>query len=200
MSLLACLSFCVAYGQDEEKMVFKKRDLIRQLQQGKEEQRAEAAMLLKHNPKAVPHLVKALREDVSDDVRLWAAYSLGKIGNPTVVDHLLELLDIRPERTGGDTVRRNICWALGNLGDRRAVKSLMRELERAEHWEIRYHAARALAKLVAEQALPTLDKAVKSDPYRKPNRNVYPVREQAKSSAFYIREMVKRRAGPGNTP
>jgi len=188
--LAAC---CIASAQDEQKMPFKKRDLIRQLQQGNEEKRAEAALLLRHDPKAVPFLLKALREDVSDEVRLWAAYALGELRARSVVDDLLELLEIRPERPGADIVRRNICWALGNMGDRRAIKPLMKEVERAKYWGIRREAAFALAKLGAVQALPLLDKVAKSDPYKSPERYFFPVRTQAKRAADIIREFIKQR-------
>ncbi len=170
-----------------------KKDYLAQLQSGDEKARAEAALLLKSNPRAVAALVRALETDPSDEVKLWAAFSLGELQNRAAQPALLKFLATRPEKATrtyylagekgphpGDIVRRNVCWALGLAGDERAVDALVREARRAKDWEVRYYAVGALARIGGPKALPALKKIAATDPYKRKWENTYIVREQAK--------------------
>ncbi|MGA7076414.1 MAG: HEAT repeat domain-containing protein [Halobacteriota archaeon] len=66
----------------------------------------------------VDGLIKAL-DDTSAEVRIKAAYALGKIGDSRAVEPLIRALDdAAPE------VRTGATYALGEIGDTRAVRHL----------------------------------------------------------------------------
>ena len=62
----------------------------------------------------------------------------------------------RAKRVG---LQRNVCVALGNIGDRSAVPSLVRSLARAEPL-VRSHAAWALGRLGGPSAVAALEDAL----------------------------------------
>lgn len=176
-----------------------KRDFLAELQSGDEKVRAEAALLLKSNPKAVSVLLKVLANDQSDEVKLWAAFSLGELKDKSAVPTLVEMLRSVPE-TGtrtylvagkkaerpGDIVRRNVCWALGQIGDRAAVDALLKEVRTAKDWEVRYYSALSLGKIGQAGALAVLRDVAKTDPYKREWEKAYIVREQAKKAIAMI--------------
>jgi len=199
---LLAVAAIVAYGAETKALA--KRDLLKELKSDDEAVRAEAALLLKSNPKAVPALIDRLENDPSDEVRLWAAFALGELGQKSAVPALLKYLATQPEAAervyyvagrkaahGGDIVRRNVCWALGPIGDLRALEPLLKEAKAAKDWEVRYYAISSLAKLGSPRALPVLEDIAKSDPHKRDWEDTYLVREQAKKAIDAIKKKAK---------
>ena len=175
------------------------RDYFAELKSADEKVRAEAALLLKSNPEAVPTLLRVLKEDESDEVKLWAAFSLGELKGKAAADDLLSLLKAVPEaatrtyfvagkkgENRGDIVRRNVCWALGEIGDPKAVEALLKEVRDGRDWEVRYYSALSLGKIGDPRALPVLRDVAGNDPYQREWEKTYIVREQAKKAIVKI--------------
>jgi HEAT repeat protein len=76
---------------------------------------------------AIPELVTAIREDRDDQVRVEGIRALRKIGNPSVADHVMPLLNFNNDR-----VRHEIIDALGRLKYRGAVPELTRIFDQAK--------------------------------------------------------------------
>ena len=190
----------------------KHADRIQKLKTGTEEERAEAALLLKSCKGAIPALLEALRKDRSDEVKLWAAFALGELADKSAADPLLKILTTTEEQTErlwlamgedkkggktpkekvkGDVVRRNIVWALGKIGDPKAVDAIVAEAKTAKDWEIRYYGAGALGRIGDPRALPVLGELAKSDPHQREWESSYIVREAAKKAIEAIREKTK---------
>jgi len=183
-----------------------KRDYMAELKSGDEKVRAEAALLLKSNPKAVSALLGVLKSDPSDEVRLWAAFALGEIGDKAAAPALVEWLKSTPEAASrtyyvagekgkkpGDIVRRNVCWALGEIGDPRALEVLLEQARAGKDWEVRYYSVLSLGKSGHPRALPVLKDVAKSDPYRREWEKTFIVREQAKKAIAMIEGKSKGR-------
>ena len=139
--------------------------------------------------RAVPGLIETLK----DNATIWeaagdAAWALGQIGDADAVPPLIAALQqpyvagpalaalaklqdtraVQPlidylERTGDP----GAATVLGNLGDRRAVDSLIRALRHPQP-STRFYAARALGKLADPRALPALEWLHAHDPTRQP--------------------------------
>ena len=176
-----------------------KRDFFAELKSADEKVRAEAALLLKSNPKATLTLLRVLREDQSDEVKLWAAFALGELKDKAAVAELLALLKAVPETATrtysvagkkgankGDIVRRNVCWAFGEIADARAVDALLKEVRDGKDWEVRYYSALSLGKIGDPRALPVLRDVAENDPYKREWEKTYIVREQAKKAIAKI--------------
>ncbi len=97
------------------------------------------------------------KAQLTRDRAFWAAD--GEAARPRLVD-LLSLTDegfaarfqgSPVRRARNDGLKRNVCVALGNLGDRRAVPALARAL-RDESTLVRGHAAWALGRIGGEEA------------------------------------------------
>lgn len=97
------------------------------------------------HPEGIPALIEALDDDVQQ-VRRYATRSLIKF-NQTAVDSLILTLENAPDRQAAGIIR-----ALGDIGDRRALESLLKRADGA----VRSDAFLALGKLRdprSEQAL-----------------------------------------------
>lgn len=195
------LAASVALAAEPQKA---KRDYLAELKSGDEQVRAEAALLLKSNPKAVSALVEVLKKDESDEVKLWAAFSLGELKDKSAAPAMIQILRSvaeAPTRTywvagkkgehQGDIVRRNVCWALGEIGDRAAVEVLLKEVRDAKDWEVRYYSALSLGKIGQAAALPVLKDVRESDSYKREWEKTYIVREQAKKAIAMIEGKTK---------
>ena len=182
-----------------------KRDYFAELKSADEKVRSEAALLLKSSPKAVATLLRVLKEDESDEVKLWAAFSLGELKDKGAVADLLAFLKTVPEAATrtyfvagkrgsnrGDIVRRNVCWALGGIGDPKAVEALLKEVRDGKDWEVRYYSALSLGKIGDSRALSVLRDVAKNDPYKRDWEKTYIVREQANKAIARIETKAKK--------
>lgn len=89
------------------------------------------AIVDNHNKKlAVPQIMKLLREDVKE-VRIKAAWALGKIGEKTAISALIEALNDQEWE-----VRRNSVRSLGELMAFDEITSIVKMLEDL-NWEVR---------------------------------------------------------------
>ncbi len=96
--------------------------------------------------------VKELIGDLShrnEDIRWAAASALAQIGAPAV-EPLMAALDNKDS-----VVRLRAAWALGRIGDERAVKKLILTLQDGD-WSVRMRAADALGILRAHEATSAL--------------------------------------------
>jgi bilin biosynthesis protein len=91
------------------------------------------------DPRAVDSLVATL-EDEHRNVRMMAAWSLAQIGEPAVKP-LINVL-----RMGRSSARGDVAWALGKIGDQRAVEPLIHAMQEEEP-TLQSDAAQALAKI-----------------------------------------------------
>ncbi len=99
---------------------------------------------------AIPGLIKALKDDFSE-TRENAAKSLGMLKAEQAVDALNELLLKDPS----PYVRRQIAWALGEIGDNKSVSFLIKTLKDKDG-VTREKAAEALGKIKDPQAIVPL--------------------------------------------
>jgi HEAT repeat protein len=112
---------------------------------------AAAALGLIGDQRAVPVLLKALRDN-DPVLRSRAAVALGRVGDPNAFDSLVEALrDSKPH------VHRDALWALSELGDQRTLGLLMRALRDPSRY-MRKLAADCLGELGAPQAVPELER------------------------------------------
>ncbi|MBW4579770.1 MAG: HEAT repeat domain-containing protein [Tildeniella nuda ZEHNDER 1965/U140] len=92
-------------------------------------------------------------------LRMYAAWWLGRfrVDKPQAIDVLMLALDDEDDRTevGGYPLRRNAARALGKLGDRRVVPSLLRALTCSDFY-VREAAAQALELLGDPSCFPDL--------------------------------------------
>lgn len=96
-------------------------------------------------------------EDLS--LRYYAAWWLGKfqVKTQAAVNALIAALEDEADRTelGGYPLRRNAARALGKIGDRRAVPSLLKCLECSDYY-VREAAAQSLGMLANPTCIPVL--------------------------------------------
>lgn len=104
---------------------------------------------LRGQPEDVGQFIKEL-QDRSWVVRLDAAFALGKLRNPAIVEPLIASL-----RDVDADVRRTAATALGEIGDRRAVEPLLTVLRDNEP-QVRACAVTALGKIGDLSAIPSL--------------------------------------------
>ncbi|MGK7947598.1 MAG: HEAT repeat domain-containing protein [Xenococcaceae cyanobacterium] len=113
--------------------------------------------------RSIPLLIKLL-EDKCPLVRVSVAYALGRNTNSETVTSLIELL--RYDWNG--YVRKGIVWALGNSGDRRALRPLIHALK-TDISAVRLWAASGLAQIAKLDyedvitALPPLIEGLRKD-------------------------------------
>jgi HEAT repeat protein len=106
----------------------------------------------------IPELVSAVREDRDDDVRFESARALRKIGNPSVGDRIVPVLNFNNPH-----VRDEVISTLGALRFRRAVPDLTRVFEQSKPSEhTRSEALSALAD-IAEPSSAALFLRLKAD-------------------------------------
>jgi HEAT repeat protein len=89
----------------------------------------------------------ALRAQIRTD-RYYAVHVLGRLRDPRAVPMLLPLLE-------DDAIDYNVAWALGEIGDRRAITALIVALRDPDAL-VRQSAIHALVKLRATESLPDL--------------------------------------------
>ena len=89
----------------------------------------------------------ALAQQISTD-RYYAVHLLGRLRSPRAVDVLVPLL-------ADDDIDYNVAWALGEIGDARAIPALIEALSNRDA-VARVAAIGALEKMHATQALPRL--------------------------------------------
>jgi len=94
------------------------------------------------DPRAVDPLVAAL-DDEHRNVRMMAAWSLAQIGEPAVKP-LIDVLSM-----GRSSVRGDVAWALGKIGDQRAVEPLIHMMQE-EKPTLQNDAAHALARITGQ--------------------------------------------------
>jgi HEAT repeat protein len=139
--------------------------------------------------RAVDALIEALRDEDSD-VRIRVAEALGEIGDARAVEALIEALkdedsyvrknsiDVLVEIAKKDlgvvdklinalkdedsNVRENVAWALGEIGDSRAVEALIEALK-DEDSDVRESVAWALGAIGDARAVDSLIKTLKDD-------------------------------------
>ncbi|WP_338441768.1 HEAT repeat domain-containing protein [Synechococcus elongatus IITB4] len=115
-------------------------------------------------PRAIPHLIKAL-DDTCPNIRTAAAYALGRNVSHQAVDVLIECL----RHDQNDNVRKAVAWALGNYSDRRSIQPLIEALRR-DIAPVRLWAASSLGNTAVVDyetvigAVPSLIEALRRDP------------------------------------
>lgn len=119
----------------------------------------------------------ALKMQITTD-RYYAVHLLGRLRDRRAVDVLVPLL-------GGDEVAYNAAWALGELGDARAIPPLIHALS-SKDAVVRVNAIGSLVKLHATQALPQLAKLFDDTEVPHAGRQV-PVGTTARQAADSIR-------------
>ena len=102
---------------------------------------------------AVAPLVQALKHERDGLVKYNAALALAKIGTPAM-DPLLESMDY-----DDPDVRLEATWALGEIGDERAVEPLVEAL-RDEDWYVRRQAASSLCNMKNPESVAPLLRAL----------------------------------------
>jgi HEAT repeat protein len=90
--------------------------------------------------------------------RYTAANKLGKLGDKAAVNHLLLSLDDEDAK-----VADNVIFALGELGDQKAVPPLIKVLNHSKSDRLRKSAAKALGLLGSKEAVDSLISAL-NDP------------------------------------
>jgi HEAT repeat protein len=109
--------------------------------------------VLKEEPRAVPALIKALK-DRDLVVRVFSANLLGKIGDSSAISSLIEYGD----RYNNEKLTSAI--AIAEIGDPIAAPTLIKALEDCESFDSRGNAANALGKIGDPSAIPALIKAL----------------------------------------
>jgi len=121
--------------------------LVKALEDGQPKVRQYAAVVLRQlaDPRAVPRLIAALKNDQSWETRAAAAAALATIRDPRAVEALIAALENAGERA---EVRVNAAEALGKTKDLRAVEPLTRALK-DQDWHIR-RAALSVAEVIRD--------------------------------------------------
>jgi len=107
--------------------------------------------------KAVPRLLEMLARDGAQERMSPIIRSLGRIGDPCALQPLIAAL----QREGDAS--SDAAWALGLLGDKRAVSSLIDALGNSKKWGIRNNAAEALGRLGDDKAIAPLRESLSDD-------------------------------------
>ncbi|MBN4049812.1 HEAT repeat domain-containing protein [bacterium AH-315-M10] len=123
-------------------------------------ERQEALLHFSSQEKVDDLTVEILRASIAGGepsplVRAAAAYALGELGDTENVPLLIKSL-----KDKNHLVRFDAVIALGKLGDGRAVKPLIDRLSNDAHPWVRLKSARALRKLKAGAAVPSLVSAL----------------------------------------
>ena len=118
-----------------------------------------------HSEQAVEGLLAALK-DSEEQVRLRAAWALGKIGSEQAVDKLLVALQ-DPDQF----LRRMAVEALGQIGSQQAVPALLNTLQERDIFT-RRGAVEALGQIGSQEAVPKLRNALQDSDWRVRKRAV----------------------------
>ncbi|MCK4802752.1 HEAT repeat domain-containing protein [bacterium] len=137
--LIFCLMVivCPAWAQDPEGNRWQRREAIRNLG-------------VKKDREGVSELIHSLKNDRDDNVRAFAALSLGKIKDKSSVGALIEALN--DERL---VVKIEAIRALGEIGESQAIPTLLPLMENSNP-RLRYEVASCLGKLGNKEGLDAL--------------------------------------------
>jgi hypothetical protein len=124
----------------------------------------------------------ALRAQIVTD-RYYAVHLLGKLRDKRAVETLIPLLE-------DNDINYNVAWALGEIGDARAIPGLIDALGNSDAL-VRVSAIGALEALRAEQALPYLAALFGDSALPRAGERV-PVGETARKAASVIRGTATR--------
>jgi HEAT repeat protein len=103
---------------------------------------------------AVPYLIQIVRKNGEEQeqwLRAKAAWALGKIGDTSAVDALIDSLS-----DPAGSVRLNAANALRLLGAKKATPKILHMMEKDRDYLVRAEAARALGNWQIQEALPIL--------------------------------------------
>ncbi len=145
----------IIFVADEK--TFNPKETIKQLRDGKIEEREVAATLLGHfgSTSAAAPLIKALKKDPESGVKAAAAEALGFLGSSKSVSAMLTLFD-----TADVVVRNSVVRALIRLADPAVIDGLAAHLKHADK-AVRVLAAHALGQIhdqrVTKQLINALD-------------------------------------------
>jgi len=106
-------------------------------------------------PNFVPVLEKQLSADNPPEVKAAIARLLGELKSPSSVEPLVAALDFGSSDSAAQGMNKEIATALGNLGDPKAVPTLVRLMKSRDSY-VRIEAINALGKLKAKEAVPAL--------------------------------------------
>jgi HEAT repeat protein len=204
--------------------------LIEALEFDYTEMRAYAAKSLGEigDKRAIEPLARLLKDE-EERVRFMAAYGLGMLGDKRGFRLLIESISIEPEKRKHGRLHGQ-AWraaeALGNIGDRRAVKPLLDALPNGSETlrqeialslgklgdplaiepligllgdsagSVRVEAVRALGQLAAETALPELEEMALNDEGE--NWDEVTVKEAALGAIEEIEKTIKKRENSPN--
>ncbi len=121
---------------------------------------AARALFMIADKKAVPALIKALKNDENSNVRSQCAMALGRMHVKEALDPLIEALGDENRRLQSAAAR-----ALEFIPDKKAVEPLMKLLT-GEDTGLRIDAALALGAIGDRQAVPAIIKAFKEHTYK----------------------------------
>lgn len=113
---------------------------------------------LSKDGQAIEPILLDLLQDPNVQIRCDASKAIRVINSDQAVNFLLTLL-----YDNDSTVRWHTCGLLYDIGDSRAVESLMQLLKSEPDGDVRYVAALALGKIGDKRALPTLQWTVDHD-------------------------------------
>ena len=108
-----------------------------------------------HSRETTEALVESVLHDGDGDVRANVARVLVTYKEKDTVPALITVLESDPKTAARD----NAAWALGQIGDRRAIQPLIEALNDRETW-VRLRAVGALKRLKAKEAIPELVEVV----------------------------------------
>ena len=120
----------------------------------------------KRNPKnpsvakAVPPLIGLLEDDPDPQVRIYAAWSLGELGDLRAIYSLIDAADNEEDHHG--ILRAQSAEALGKLKDARVLPLLLKALQAEDH-VVRIYSSRGLGFLGDKRAVPALARAAAKD-------------------------------------
>ncbi len=104
----------------------------------------------------IDNLVRTLRDSTDPEVRIYAAYLLGKARNPRAIQPLIEAL-----ADFDKSVREQATLALSAIG-KAAIEPLAAAMKEPR-WETRYRAAEALGRIADEKAVKPLIQGLKDN-------------------------------------
>ncbi|MBI5725716.1 MAG: HEAT repeat domain-containing protein [Planctomycetes bacterium] len=110
-------------------------------------------------PAATPELVCLLNDD-NEDIRWWAAYMLGSVGDARAIKPLINIL----RKDAVMDVRCRAAYSLGDLGDKRSVEPLFQILQNETYYyAVRFDVALALGRLGDKRVVEELCESMHSE-------------------------------------
>lgn len=156
-----------------ERTVHIEEMLFSQLSVGDEKADRESLEALRRSPEAIQRQIAA--------DRYYAAHLFGELRDRSAVEILIPILD-------DDEVNYGVTWALGEIGDSRAIPPLIAALSHRDA-VVRVSAINALKKLRAVQAIPALE-SLSNDPEIPHAGDQVPVGKVAREAAEFIRDSL----------